>query len=107
MGSSPYHYRLRATTFGHPKTLDEYLPLRVSGVTFCAKTEDLPARSPETAAGWAAAEGAGVHDGAKTSPCLTTVQPPPGAGGCFGDFLHNQTAGLNRFAQRRGGRGLA
>ncbi|MFS7488775.1 hypothetical protein ACJ8B3_26935 [Klebsiella pneumoniae] len=29
----------------------------------------------------------------KTSPCLTTVQPPPGAGGCFGDFLHNQTAG--------------
>ncbi|HCF8681312.1 TPA: biopolymer transporter TonB [Klebsiella pneumoniae] len=30
---------------------------------------------------------------------------PPGAGGCFGDFLHNQTAGLNRFAQRRGGRG--
>ncbi|AWA00743.1 hypothetical protein DMS64_13635 [Klebsiella variicola] len=44
MGSSPYHYRLRATTFGHPETLDEYLPLRVSGVTFCAKTEDLPAR---------------------------------------------------------------
>ncbi|HBQ2270124.1 TPA: biopolymer transporter TonB [Klebsiella pneumoniae] len=41
----------------------------------------------------------------KTSPCLTTVQPPPGAGGCFVDFLRNQTAGLNRFAQRRGGRG--
>ncbi|HBV3600470.1 TPA: hypothetical protein MDV22_002465 [Klebsiella pneumoniae] len=106
MGSSPYHYRLRATTFGHPKTLDEYLPLRVSGVKFCAKTEDLPARSPETAAGWAAWLRALASTMAqKTSPCLTTVQPPPGAGGCFGDFLHNQTAGLNRFAQRRGGRG--
>ncbi|QEY78002.1 hypothetical protein C2767_10300 [Klebsiella quasipneumoniae] len=39
----------------------------------------------------------------KSSPCLTTVQPPPGAGGPCGDFLHNQTAGQNRFAQRRGG----
>ncbi|MBD3708376.1 hypothetical protein IE987_19370 [Klebsiella pneumoniae] len=50
--------------------------------------------SPETAAGWAAsAEGAGVHDGAKTSPCLTTVQLPPGAGGCFGDFCTTRRRG--------------
>ncbi len=51
-------FSLSLSTAGHDvwpsKTLDEYLPLRVSGVTFCAKTEDLPARSPETAAGWAA-----------------------------------------------------
>ncbi|EPH1790565.1 hypothetical protein CWN07_19605 [Klebsiella quasipneumoniae] len=138
MGSSPYHYRLRATTFGHPKTLDEYLPLRVSGVTFCAKTEDLPAWFSATTAGnaisltdkptrpghWprrAGGEYQRIEKGCearpaahrltalastmaqKSSPCLTTVQPQPGAGGPCGDFLHNQTAGLNRFAQRRGG----
>ena len=40
-------FSLSLSTAGHDvwpsKTLDEYLPLRVSGVTFCAKTEDLPA----------------------------------------------------------------
>ncbi|MBX4738212.1 hypothetical protein FMK90_08020 [Klebsiella grimontii] len=43
IGCSPYHCRLCATAFGHQKTLDEYPPLRVSKLTFCSKTEKLPA----------------------------------------------------------------
>jgi acetyl esterase/lipase len=50
------------------------------------------------------AEGAGVHDGAKIVALPHDGATAAGRGRLFWRFLHNQTAGLNRFAQRRGGR---
>jgi hypothetical protein len=36
-----------ATAFDHQKTLDEYPPSGVLQVTFCVKTDNLPARPAE------------------------------------------------------------